>query len=131
MGGVWYSLHISDPAKTPYSCSECTEKKRKARNCHNRNGYKHDILVRQEWKTSPVYKTEIKFGDVKFCQCPVSAITSKTWELLKIVNRTTDNDCNITMPYRGASYSDQPEWYFQAVDIVRHARSVNMRMKNG
>ena len=72
-----------------------------------------------------------KIGEVKFYQCPQSVITDRTWEILKIVNRTTDGECNITMPFRGSSYEDQPAWYFQAVDIVRHARATHQRLKNG
>jgi hypothetical protein len=75
----------------------------------------------------------MKFGEVKFYQCPVSLITPKTWEILKIVNTTTNGDCNIIFPYKGASYTEQPRWYLQAVEIVRQARAANQRqrVKNG
>jgi hypothetical protein len=87
--------------------------------------------LRSEFKTASSQGPSLKFNEVIFKQCPVSAITPKTWEILRIVNTTTDGECNIILPYRGSSYKDQPKWYLQAVEIVRNARAKNQRIKHG
>jgi hypothetical protein len=132
IAGAWYSIHISDPGKHAYECRECPEKKRKSRNCRNRHGFKDSILLKHEWETaSGTISPALKIGEVKIYECPVSLITDKTWKILGIINATTDADCNIVLPYKGGSYLEQPEWYKQAVKIVRQARATNQRLQAG
>jgi len=64
-----------------------------------------------------------KAGPVIFYECPLSYITAKTWQLLQVVNDTTDGDCNIMIAYTDGPYLTQPDWYKEAVRIVRGARA--------
>jgi hypothetical protein len=124
---VWYGIGLSRPGADVYDCQQCTEKKRDARNCHNRKGRRDNILEKLEWQTASRDIRAIKIGEVKFYRCPISTITRKTWEILKVINATTDVDGNIIIPYVGQSYTDQPEWYKQALNIVTHIRATSRK----
>lgn len=78
-----------------------------------------------EWITVSTKARDIlKLGDMKFMACPVSTITPRTWQLIKLVNETTSaENCEILhLPFEGGLL-DQPIWYRQAVEIVRHERA--------
>jgi len=101
-----------------------------ARNCRNRAGMQQEIVLKADWLTvDSRIRTFQKIQDVKFYACPVGCITGKTWKILQMVNDTTDGDCNILhLPYAG-TFVDQPDWYKQAVRIVRSARAENQRVQ--
>lgn len=62
------------------------------------------------------------FGDLRFYQCPVSTITADTWEMLALVNETTNAEGEIIhLPWPG-TILDQPGTYREAVRIVRAER---------
>ena len=121
VAGVRWSLHISDSGA--WDCRECDERTRKKRNCRNRHGVLHEMLERPLWFLVPKLQHIAKIVDTKFYVCPVGLITQKTWRIVQLVNDTTDADCHILqLPFPG-SFMDQPEWYKEAVRIVRRERS--------
>lgn len=72
-------------------------------------------------------KPVLKVADTKFMACPVSSITTRTWEIIALVNQTTDAEGNILhLPFPG-SYLQQPQWYREAVQIVRGERARHQR----
>lgn len=68
----------------------------------------------------------MKIGDLKLFACPVSTITAKTWQILKLVNETTHPETTtiLHLPFDG-SILDQPAWYREAVTIVREERNAH------
>lgn len=75
------------------------------------------------WDLTKDIKHVAKILDLKFFECPVSVITKKTWDIIKLVNETTDENGKIIhLPFNG-SYLDQPPWYREAVIIVRTVRN--------
>lgn len=78
-----------------------------------------------EWRqVSSRYRHVLKLGDMKICACPVSTISSRTWQILRLVNETTDPETTSIriLPFDGGLL-DQPLWYRQAVEIVRSERN--------
>lgn len=113
-------------------CPTCKAKTRKQKNCHNRQKRKETIVFKDDWGKWPKkLKFMAKWGEgpttIKFFECPKSAITRKTWEILALVEQTTDYNpsCRGTsiaaLPFEGA-WLDQPPWYRQAFKIVRDER---------
>jgi hypothetical protein len=113
-------------------CETCTEKKREQKNCHNRKKLIKTIVHKSEWLSWPESLKPYggKWGDLKFYECPRSAITSKTWEILALVDETTEynpstKDTRTTsLPFEGA-WLDQPEWYRQTFSIVKRERMLH------
>jgi hypothetical protein len=64
-----------------------------------------------------------KWGGLKLFECPISAISRQTWEIIKAVNNTTDPEGNCVRPFRAVCWDDEPLWYQQAVEIVRRERA--------
>lgn len=66
----------------------------------------------------------LKEGDVKFFECPVSAIKQRTWDRIRLVNESTTGEHTdiLHLPYPG-TILDQPPWYREAVRIVRVERN--------
>jgi hypothetical protein len=65
----------------------------------------------------------LKIDDLKFFACPLSFISSKSWQMLELVNETTDLETGriLHLPYPG-TITQQPEWYREAVKIKRNER---------
>lgn len=65
----------------------------------------------------------LKIDDLKFFVCPMTYIPRSTWDLLNMVNETTNLETGQVsfMPFPG-SYMEQPEWYREAVQIKRSER---------
>lgn len=61
---------------------------------------------------------------MKFFECPVSAITRRTWDLIRLVNETAlgEHMEQLYFPEPG-TILDQPPWYREAVRIVRQERA--------
>ena len=108
----------------PYDCSDCSDKKREVRNCHNRQHFASPLLLKEDWKSiSATHKHILKVGDLKFFECPASAITRKTWDIISLVNETTNTDGDILhLPFDG-TFLDQPSWYREAVRVTRRERA--------
>lgn len=85
-------------------------------------------MGRDEWLQVPAgLRHVLKIDDLKFYQCPVSCITPRTWRMLRTVNETTNADGDILhLPYPG-TILEQPEWYREAVQIVRSERARHRR----
>jgi hypothetical protein len=85
------------------------------------------VLVGDEWNlTVPAGYHDhevLKIDDLKFFVCPISFIASKSWEILELVNETTDPETGRIehLPYAGA-LTEQPGWYREAVKIKRTER---------
>lgn len=111
-----------------FNCADCKGRKKKVRNCDNVNGYKKTLSNKGEWGLwPPALKPAIKLGDLKLYECPLTAITGRTWDIIRIVNQTTDDSGKILhMPYPG-SYLEQPEWYREAVEITQRERAEHRR----
>lgn len=73
-----------------------------------------------EWRLiSAKIRFIAKWGDLKLFECPLSFITKKTWEILQIVNETTNAAGEILLlPWPG-TLLEQPSWYRESVRIVR------------
>jgi hypothetical protein len=66
---------------------------------------------------------------LKFFACPISTVTRQSWDVLRLVNDCTDADCHlVNLPFPGAVL-DQPEWFLEAVRIVRSERAEWQRQK--
>jgi hypothetical protein len=79
----------------------------------------------QEWlSVTEELEDVLKIDDLKFFACPISTITTRTWQILDLVNETTDDETTkiIHMP-RPGTILDQPHWYREAVKIVRAERN--------
>lgn len=104
----------------------CPERMRQYRNCRNRNKVKHLLLQgKDEWlQVSSKARDVLKLEDMKFMACPVSTITPRTWQILKLVNDccSAENCDIIQLPFPG-SLLEQPVWFRQAVDIIRRERA--------
>jgi hypothetical protein len=107
-----------------FNCTDCKEKKRNKRNCNNRQNRRESITHRDEWYLWPEsLKPVQKLGDLKLWECPLTAISRRTWEILALVNETTNIDAEVLhLPFNGA-WLDQPKWYRQAVSIVKVERA--------
>lgn len=107
-----------------YDCLKCNERTRKTRNCRNKKKYKHKILIeRQEWlSVSSHLRAVKKIAKIKFFECPQSAITKKTWNIIALVNEVTNKDTDILhLPFKG-TILEQPEWFREAVKITKSER---------
>lgn len=104
-------------------CSTCDERTRKKKNCNNRQGRIKTIVHKSEWLKWPENLKHVdKWGDLKFFECPRSAITNRTWELIGLVNETTNLEGEVLhLPFDG-TWLDQPEFYRTAVQIVKRER---------
>lgn len=61
----------------------------------------------------------LKLGDIKFYRCPLGSITPASWQLLHLVQETTNADGDIIqLPYPGALLDQTPR-YREAVRIMR------------
>jgi len=66
----------------------------------------------------------LKIADVKYYECPVSAIKPKTWELMRIVNETAlGENMEHLYPPESGTVLGQPPWWRDAVRIVRNGRA--------
>lgn len=104
---------------------------RENRNCRNRKKLKHNIIAgRENWRqVSATLRNVLKIDDLKFFECPQSAITQKTWRILSLVHETTNNDGDILhMPFEGGIL-DQPPWYREAVRMVKRERAAHQKRK--
>lgn len=117
----------SGPDGSPYDCRQCDDEQREERNCHNRKKLKHSILVRDEWEQVPnqYHSHEVrKIDDLKFFECPLSAIRPATWDLLRQVNTCCNADGSIIhLPEPDLSILDQSPRFMAAVEIVRAERN--------
>jgi hypothetical protein len=118
-------------AKKPgdWDCSSCDERHRADRNCGNRKGYKETLLqgAHEFLSVSAQIKAALKMGDIKLLACPISTITTQTWEILALVNDCTNADGDLLhLPFEGALL-DQPPWFRDAVRIVRNERAEHRR----
>lgn len=65
----------------------------------------------------------LKIEETKFFQCPLQAISGRTWRMLEIAGETTDHNGNVVQrPYPGA-YQSQPAWYRHAVRVLRNEKT--------
>lgn len=102
---------------------------RNARNCRNRHKLAFSMVQKEDWYQVPkCFRHVLKLGkDMKFYECPISAIKRQTWDILKLVNDTTDAEGNILhLPFEG-TYLNQPDWYRTAVRVVKSERAINQR----
>lgn len=124
IAGIRVSLWFADAGK-PWDCSDCTERQRDQRNCHNKRGVQ--VTIREgaeEWKQAiPGVKEICKIDRTKFYSCPVSEIWPQTWEMLRLVNACLSSETGdiCCLPLAGG-WLDQPRWFHQAVEIVRAER---------
>lgn len=100
------------------------------RNCRNRRGLRHSVLKgRDEWKkVSPGIPHVLKIGDIKFFECPLSAVKPRTWDLMRLVNETAlgEHMEQLYLPEPG-TIMDQSPRYREAIGIVRHQRAEHRR----
>lgn len=71
----------------------------------------------------------LKLEDLKYYQCPVSVITSYSWELLRLVNDTVNNDGDLLPLCPGHPAIDEiaqrPRAWQEAVRIVKSERAAH------
>lgn len=127
MAGVGFSL-ATNPGE--YDCKKCDERRRNKRNCHNRKGVKYPIAEKEIWHITGNTPHVLKVLGIKFHACPRSSITGKTWQILKLVYETTnENGEMLHLPFEGA-YLDQPPWYREAVSVTKSLRNKYREEKN-
>lgn len=93
---------------------------------------------KEEWlSVSSKARAVMKLDDLKFMACPVSTITPRSWQILKLINDccSAENCDIINLPFPG-TLLEQPTWFRQAVDIVRRERAAHRakemeNIKNG
>ncbi len=102
-----------------------------ARNCGNYLGLSEDALAVTEYTYGVVYehrekgaKKVISLGDLRLYECPLSYITSETWEIVSLVYLVNDTR---RLLYQG-EWGDQPYWLVEAVRIYKV--ELARRMKN-
>ena len=126
--GVRFSCDISGEKEGEWQCKYCDERKRDLRNCQNRRRFKHPILKGvDEWRSvSSTIRHIRKIGDIKFFECPISAIKPRTWNLMRLVNNATSSEhCDILHLVAPGTILDQPLWFTEAVHIVRSERMLH------
>lgn len=66
----------------------------------------------------------LKIGDIKFFECPVSAIKPSTWKLMQMVNETAlgEHMEQLYLPEPGTILDQPPRWR-EAIRITRHERA--------
>jgi hypothetical protein len=78
-----------------------------------------------EWRAVPVayHRMQLqKFGDLKLFECPTSFITSRTWQIIALVNESTNSEGDILhLPFPG-TLLEQPIWYREARRMVQAER---------
>lgn len=102
-----------------------------ARNCGNHLGLSEDALAVTEYTYGVIYelkekgaKKVISLGDMRLYECPLSYITSETWEIVSLVYLIEDTK---RLLHQG-EWGDQPYWL---VDVVRIYKSeLARRMKD-
>lgn len=80
-----------------------------------------------EWKkVAPAQRPALKipWAPTKFMACPVSTISTTTWQVLGLVNECTSAEHTdlLHLPFDG-KLLDQPRWFRAAVSIVRDERN--------
>jgi hypothetical protein len=81
-------------------------------------------LLSDEWLTIPESRAHVvKWPGIKIMACPLTLITEKTKAILRVVNSTVDENGYSIRAFRSLTWEQEPEWYKQAVEIVRHQRS--------
>jgi hypothetical protein len=139
-GACRFSLWLSIEGGSGWDCAACDERKKEARNCQNRQGLIHPVLIgAEEWRqVSKTLRHALKIDDLKFFVCPLSYITPQSWDLLALVNETTDSESgqylNIGhLPGLAAEIQKAGEGrYREAVRIKRnerHSRWFTERLK--
>lgn len=68
-----------------------------------------------------------KWGGIKLFECPLSCITPQTWEIIKAVNNTTNEDGYPVRSFRSMGWDDEPMWYKQAVEVVQRERAAHRK----
>lgn len=123
IAGVRYSFYLSDPGNKAKDCEECDQRTREQNNCHNFKQYQHSILTgKYEWLIMPSsVKPCLKISKTKFYECPMSAITGKTWGIIGMVNEITDQEGNILAC--AGKYEDIPSYLRDAIKIMRQERN--------
>lgn len=125
-------MYLAGEGAGKWHCADCDERKRNLRNCHNRHDLSWSIaLEAAEWRQVPPEVRPVlhgeDFDDLRFYQCPVSCITADTWELLALVDETTNAEGDILhLPCPG-TILDQPGVYREAVRIVKSERAAARR----
>lgn len=99
-----------------------------ARNCRNHKNLPDDILAVTQYTYGVEYDLRntgaqkiISLGDVRFYECPLSYITSETWELIRLVYMIDDTK---QMLFDGG-LSQQPFWLIEAIEIHKAEAAQN------
>jgi len=80
---------------------------------------------KDEWQSvSSKLQHVLKIDDLKYFSCPVGSITPRTWQIMRLVNESTSSEhCDIIhLPFPG-TLLEQPVWFRQAVQIIKHERA--------
>ncbi len=98
---------------------------RAARNCSNRLGLSDEARIvdgftetlAEEIGRSGAVKV-FSIGDIRFYECPLTALSADTFEVIGIVYLTESSG---TL-YFGGGWADQPHWLVEAYGIYKRER---------
>lgn len=122
IAGVRYSLYLSDPGAKKRDCDNCDQRIRENSNCHNRKRYLRPIATDKERLLVPAsVKPVQKIHTTSFYECPVSAITGKTWQIIGMVNELISAEGEILAC--AGKYDEIPLYLRDAIKIVRQERN--------
>ncbi len=110
---------------SPFSCEECGAAMREARNCSNSLGLPDEVRIVEDF--TPGVLDEIRrcgakkvfsLGSLRFYECPLTAISAETMEMIGIVYLV---EASGRLYYSGG-WADQPCWLVEAYEIFKRER---------
>lgn len=105
-----------------------------ARNCANHLELSEDALAVTEYTYGVIYelkekgaKKVISLGDIRLFECPLTYITSETWEMMRLAYMVEDSKRLLHEGEWGA----QPYWLVEAVEIYKAEIANQMKKDHG
>lgn len=105
-----------------------------ARNCGNHLGLPEDALAVTEYTYAVTYEHRERgarkvtgLGDIRLYECPLSYITSDTWEIVRLAYMVEDSKRLLHEGEWGA----QPHWLIEAVEIYKTEAAKQTRKDHG
>jgi len=107
---------------SPFKCDECDNGLREGRNCANARGLSEEARIVERFRTG--ISEEIKMrcavkvfslGDIRFYECPLTAITVDTLDIIRAVYLVESSG---RLFFEGG-WSDQPHWLVEAYEIYK------------
>lgn len=120
----------------PFSCLDCKDQDKQARNCGNRLDLDlTDVIwkeydegerkrIAQAFKKAGANKV-INLGDIRLYECPLTWVTEESWDICRMLYLAQDTH----VLYAGGGWANQPVWFMQAFELFR-AELMDWRKRN-